>query len=80
MVHKYTKESSASVTYLKDAGDMQVMKILLKCVLNWWQGMLGRTQRFQYTGMIACHLGVLLLPHDEALQKARTYNYASSYL
>ena len=48
-----------------------MVKFSLECALNWWQGMLGRIQGYQYAGVIACHLGVLLPSHEESFQRGR---------
>ena len=45
-----------------------VVKLSLGCAINWWQGTLGRTQRYQPAGVISCHLGALLPSHQESLQ------------
>ena len=49
-----------------------MVKISLECTLNWCEGVLGRTQRFQHACVIACRLGILLPFHD------RLYDYALS--
>ena len=50
---------------------MQVVKISFECPLNWWQGKLSRTQRFQRASVIACHLGVLLPSDGKSFQRGR---------
>ena len=44
-------------------------EILFECTLNWWQGMPGRTQRFQHAGVFACRLDVLLPSDGKTFQR-----------